>query len=198
MTQDGKRESGRAAQKAALRKRAFAARKTAHAAGAREAATAARDRFLAARMDAGAGMIAAYRPIRTEIDPTPLMEALHAAGRALCVPVIRGPDLPLKFAAWTPGEAMVSGPFGAEVPADPRWVRPDLVIAPLVAFDARGWRLGYGGGFYDRTLAELRAARPTRAIGLAYAAQRVPAVPREPTDRPLDAVVTERGVIRPK
>ncbi len=185
--------------KAALRREVFARRKAAHAADREahgEAALAARDHFLAARLHTGARVISGYRPIRTEIDPTPLMEALHAAGHRLCVPVIEGQDLPLRFREWHPGAEMVEGPFGAEVPATGDWLEPELLIAPLVAFDVWGHRLGYGGGFYDRTLAELRAKRRTRAAGLAYAAQEVPAIPHEPTDQRLDAVATERGLIR--
>ncbi|MEM7178132.1 MAG: 5-formyltetrahydrofolate cyclo-ligase [Pseudomonadota bacterium] len=184
-------------QKAALRKTAFAARKAAHGA-AGDAAQAARDHFLASRFHTGAAVISAYRPIRTEIDPTPLMEALFAAGHRLCVPVIQGAGLALKFAEWAPGEAMTHGPFGAEVPADLRWVEPDLLIAPLVAFDAGCWRLGYGGGFYDRSLEELRAKRPTRAVGYAYEAQLVGQIPRDPTDQQLNAVITEAGLRKPR
>ncbi|MEM9043328.1 MAG: 5-formyltetrahydrofolate cyclo-ligase [Pseudomonadota bacterium] len=186
-----------AERKAALRKEAYAARKTAHGQRA-EAALSARDHFLSSRMHIGARVISAYRPIRTEIDPTPLMEALHDAGHVLCVPVIQGEGLPLRFAEWVPGIKMVEGPFKAEVPEDLRWVRPQFLIAPLVAFDAGCWRLGYGGGFYDRSLAELNAIQTTRAVGFAYAAQQIDAVPREPTDQRLDGVVTERGLICPK
>ncbi|MEM9097681.1 MAG: 5-formyltetrahydrofolate cyclo-ligase [Pseudomonadota bacterium] len=183
-------------EKAALRRQAYATRKIAHT-QAGSASLAARDHFLASRMHTGARVIAAYRPIRTEIDPTPLMQALNAAGHVLCVPVIQGEGMPLRFAEWVPGEVMTEGPFKAEVPADLRWVRPDLLIAPLVAFDAGCWRLGYGGGFYDRSLDELKAMQPTRAVGFAYAAQQLPEIPREPTDQRLDAVVTEQGLIRP-
>lgn len=182
--------------KAALRKQVFARRKAAHAA-AGEAALAARDHFLAGRMHVGAQVISAYRPILSEIDVTPLMLALFAAGHRLCVPVIQGKGLPLKFREWTPDSQMITGEFGAEIPAEGDWLEPELLIAPLVAFDAKGWRLGYGGGFYDRTLALLRSKRPTRAVGFAYTVQEVQDVPTEPTDQPLDAIVTERGVIRP-
>ena len=186
--------------KAALRKEAFARRREAHAAdlaanGA--AARAATDHFLAARLHTGAETISGYRPIRTEIDPTPLMEALHGAGHRLCVPVIQGRGLALKFREWRPGAAMVEGEFGALVPAAGDWLEPRLLIAPLVAFDAAGWRLGYGGGFYDRSLQGLRAKRRTLAVGFAYSAQQVEAVPRDPTDQPLDAIVTELGLLRP-
>ncbi len=185
-----------AAEKAAARKAAFAARKAAHAAGA-GAAEAAAERFLAEGFAGGVAVVSGYRPIRTEIDPTPLMTALLDRGLRLCVPVIEGKGLPLAFREWRPGVEMVAGPFGAEIPAEGDWLEPDLLIAPLLAFDRGLWRLGYGGGFYDRTLAKLRARRPTRAVGVAYAAQEIPAVPRDATDQRLDAVVTERETLRP-
>ena len=185
-----------AGEKAALRRAMYARRKAAKAEDS-GAAGAARDRFLAAGLAAGAGVVSGYRPIRTEIDPTPLMEALLAAGHRLCVPVIEGAGRPLAFREWAPETPMTEGAFGAEVPAGGDWLEPGLLIAPLLAFDRRGFRLGYGGGFYDRTLARLRALRPTRAVGLAYAAQEVEAVPTGPTDARLDAIVTERDVIRP-
>jgi 5-formyltetrahydrofolate cyclo-ligase len=82
------------------------------------------------------------------------------------------------------------------VPVAGAWLKPRLLITPLLAFDAEGWRLGYGGGFYDRTLERLRAVRRTLAVGFASSAQQVDAVPHEPTDQPLDAVVTELGLVR--
>jgi 5-formyltetrahydrofolate cyclo-ligase len=96
---------------------------------------------------------------------------------------------------------MIEGEFGALVPVAGDWLEPRLLIAPLLAFDANGGRLGYGGGFYDRSLQGLRAqdrtGRRTLAVGFAYSAQQVDAVPRGPTDQPLDAIVTEHGLIRP-
>ncbi|HSF94046.1 MAG TPA: 5-formyltetrahydrofolate cyclo-ligase [Thermohalobaculum sp.] len=187
--------------KAALRTEIYARRRVAHAddvAAGRAMSLAARDHFLAARLHTGAEVISGFRPIRTEIDVTPLMEALHAAGHRLCVPVIEGQGLPLKFRAWSPDARMVEGAFGALVPASGEWLEPQLLIAPLLAFDLAGWRLGYGGGFYDRTLQGLRARRRTLAVGFAYSAQQVDAVPRETTDQPLDAIVTEQGLIRPR
>jgi len=180
--------------KAALRKVAYAQRRAAHA-EAVGAARAARDHFLASGLQASAGTISGYRPIRTELDPTPLMEALHGAGHRICVPVIEGAGLPLRFREWRPGAVMTTGAFGAEIPSEGAWLEPQLLIVPLVAFDRAGWRLGYGGGFYDRTLARLRAQRPTRAIGFAYAGQEVEAVPHDPTDQRLDEIVTEDGLI---
>ena len=186
--------------KAAFRKNAFARRRESHAADKAsngEASRAAMDHFLAARLHTGAGIISGYCPIRTEIDPTPLMEALHSAGHRLCVPVIQGRGLALKFRQWHPGVEMTEGEFGAMIPAAGDWLEPQLLISPLLAFDAAGWRLGYGGGFYDRSLEGLRAKHRTLAVGFAYSAQQVEAVPREPTDQLLDAIVTEQGLIRP-
>lgn len=165
------------------------------------AALALRDHFLAGGLDRGALVVAGYWPIRSEIDPRPLMRALLGRGGRLSLPVIEGEGLPLTFREWTPGAVMEPGPYGAEVPKGGAWLRPDLLLVPLLAFDAGGRRLGYGGGFYDRTLGELRATRPDgtlplRAIGLGFAAQQMKAVPTEETDQPLDAVVTEEGVLR--
>ena len=92
---------------------------------------------------------------------------------------------------------MEEGPFGAMIPAAGGWIVPEILIVPLVAFDRKGGRLGYGGGFYDRTLAELRASGPVLAIGFAFAAQEAEDLPLEPTDQPLDLIVTEAGVIEP-
>ncbi len=182
-------------QKAALRKDAFARRKAAHEARA-EATPKATANLLAHIGEIAPGtVIAGYRPIRTEIDPTPAMEALHQAGARLCVPVINGEGRPLKFREWTPGCAMEEGPFGAEVPASGDWPKPTIVIVPLVAFDRTGHRLGYGGGFYDRTLDMLRENGLIRAIGLAYASQQGPDLPTEDTDHQLDAIATEEGLL---
>ncbi|MEO1723675.1 MAG: 5-formyltetrahydrofolate cyclo-ligase [Pseudomonadota bacterium] len=186
--------------KAATRRAAFDARKAAHAEGRAERAAAAAEMLLAALGPPDPGtVVAGYRAIRTEIDPTPAMDALHAAGCRLSVPVIEGAGLPLTFRAWSPGCAEVEGPFGALVPAEGDWLVPRILIVPLVAFDSAGFRLGYGGGFYDRTLERLRASDPaTCAVGYAYAAQELPALPLEPTDQRLDLVVTEEGVRAPR
>lgn len=177
--------------KAAARNAAFAARKSAHGAGQGPTMTAA---LLEAIGPVSGAVIAGYMPIRTEADPVPAMTALAKANR-ICVPVIDAAGQPLRFRAWTPGSEMIEGPFGAAVPASGDWLTPAIVIVPLVAYDARMGRLGYGGGFYDRTLEGLRARGAVRALGFAYSAQELPQLPLEPTDQPLDAIVTEVGTL---
>ena len=176
--------------KAAARKAAFARRKAAHAAAGPGASG-----YLSEVLAGYRGVpLSGYMPIRTEIDPRAAMAEAAAYG-PVGVPVITGAGQPLKFSRWTPDGALRAGPFGAMVPEVDDFFDPEIVIVPLVAFDRRGGRLGYGGGFYDRTLERLRAKRATLAIGFAYAAQEAEDLPLEPTDQPLDMVVTERGVI---
>ncbi|WP_170478706.1 5-formyltetrahydrofolate cyclo-ligase [Ruegeria arenilitoris] len=138
--------------------------------------------------------LSGYIPIRTEIDPLPAMAEAAAYG-PVGVPVIQGAGQPLKFSRWTPEGTLKDGPFGAKVPEIEDYFDPEILIVPLVAFDASGGRLGYGGGFYDRTLARLRANNPTLAIGFAFDGQEVGELPLEPTDQLLDMVVTESRVI---
>ncbi|MEP2030976.1 MAG: 5-formyltetrahydrofolate cyclo-ligase [Paracoccaceae bacterium] len=138
--------------------------------------------------------LAGYMAMRTEIDPTPAMEEAAAHG-PVCVPVIMGAGLPLRFSRWEPGIALRDGPFGALVPEVDEYMEPEILIVPLVAYDLQGGRLGYGGGFYDRTLELLRAKRSTLAIGFAFSAQQTDELPLEATDQPLDMIVTEHDVI---
>jgi len=173
--------------KAEARARAFAARKQAFAKGQGQAAEILAD-VLAAFRDKP---LSGYMAMRTEIDPLPAMAA-HPG--PVAVPIIMAKATPLKFREWSPGCAMVPGEFGAFIPAEGAWIEPEVLIVPLLAFDARGYRLGYGGGFYDRTLQMLRSKRPTLAIGFAFAAQEVAEVPIDATDQKLDAIVTETGV----
>lgn len=173
--------------KAAARKAAFAARKAAFAAGQGQAAELLADVLAAHRGRALSG----YMPMRTEIDPLPAMAAHDGT---VGVPVIMGAAQPLRFREWSPGCAMMAGEFGALIPAEGAWIEPQVVIVPLLAFDARGYRLGYGGGFYDRTLEGLRARHDIVAIGFAFASQEVEAVPIDATDQKLDLIVTETGV----
>jgi 5-formyltetrahydrofolate cyclo-ligase len=174
--------------KRAARKEGFARRKEAQAAGGDAAAQA----FLMAFLAPHAGRtLAGYLPIRSEIDPVPVMAAWTGP---VGVPVIEGPGLPLRFRRWSPAGPMTHGPFGILVPDTDEELVPEVLIVPLVAFDGTGGRLGYGGGFYDRTLARLRGQGPVVAVGFAYAAQEAATLPRDATDQKLDAVVTETGV----
>lgn len=177
--------------KAEARRAAFERRKAAHDPARGAVALGHLGAFLG---PARGRVLSGYLPIRTEIDPVPLM-ARWARDTVVGVPVIEGRGLPLRFRRWTPDTPLVEGPFGARIPAEGAEIVPEVLIVPLVAFDAAGARLGYGGGFYDRTLAALRGAGPVLAVGFAYAAQEAASrLPVEPTDQPLDAIVTEAGV----
>ena len=138
--------------------------------------------------------IAGYVPIRSEIDPMPLLEACAKAGCATCLPTTPKAGAPLVFRTWQIGAPLVEGLYGtSEPPRDAPILTPNVLLVPLLAFDAAGYRLGYGGGFYDRTLAGLRP-RGVVAIGIAYAGQEIPQVPRQSHDAPLDGIVTESGI----
>lgn len=145
-------------------------------------------------------VVAGYWPLGSEMDVRPLMLRLAAAGIELALPVTRAGDRPLEFRRWRPGDVLEPGAHGVSHPtADASVVVPSVLLVPLLAFDAAGWRLGYGAGYYDRTLAELRgrllAARPL-AIGIAYAVQELEDLPRHAGDQRLDGVVTEQSARR--
>lgn len=180
--------------KAKTREAAYAARKTAFRQGHDQAA----NQYLLAAIALypEAQVISAYMPIRTEVSPIATMTILHGQDKRICVPVIVGKDLPLMFQEWTPETEMQKGPFGAAVPVKGAFLEPDLLITPLLSFDRRGYRLGYGGGFYDRSFEQLAAQKTVVGIGFAYGVQEVAKVPTEPTDHKLDMVVTEAEVIR--
>lgn len=141
--------------------------------------------------------VSAYWPMRDEIDPLPTLHALHARGHPIGLPTMPGNDRPLEFRAWYPEQALVDGGFGTRIPPETAApLVPQILLVPMLAFDRRGYRLGYGGGFYDRTLEQLRAANSlTRAIGIVYADQEVAEVPTDAYDQRLDMLVSERGVI---
>ncbi|AZO81073.1 MULTISPECIES: 5-formyltetrahydrofolate cyclo-ligase [unclassified Bosea (in: a-proteobacteria)] len=138
------------------------------------------------------GPVSAYWPMRSEADPRPILEALHERGLPLCLPAIV--EKRMLFRRWAPWEPIVPGGFGTLVPSpeEPE-VRPTILIVPLAAFDRRGYRIGYGKGYYDRAIAELE---PVATVGIAYAAQEIEAVPAEAHDRRLDWVVTQGETIR--
>jgi 5-formyltetrahydrofolate cyclo-ligase len=152
-------------------------------------------RFAGGLLLAKSAIVAGYHPVRDEADPRGLMSALAAQGHALALPVIVAARAALIFRSWTEGEPLTSNAYGiAEpLPAAPEIV-PDAVLVPLLAFDSDGHRLGYGGGYYDRTLDALRKTKRVLAIGVAYAGQEVAHLPRETHDRALNAIVTEDGV----
>ena len=141
-------------------------------------------------------IVAGYLPIGSEISPVPVMERLAEKGRDLCVPVVTGNRRPLGFRQWIPSGDLITADHGIPVPSSGAWLRPDILIVPLLAFDAEGYRLGYGGGYYDLTLEFLRGTGRPSAIGFAYAAQQTDRVPTEAFDQRLDMVVTERRVLR--
>jgi 5-formyltetrahydrofolate cyclo-ligase len=136
-------------------------------------------------------VVAGFWPIGTEIDVRALMLALHEQGHPIVLPLTGRRGEALRFGLWRPGEALHPEPFGTLRP-DGAERTPDFLLVPLLAFDRSGHRLGYGAGYYDRTLARLPGAF---ALGCAFAAQETPEVPAGPSDVRLDAVATERGVI---
>lgn len=141
--------------------------------------------------------VAGYWPLEGEIDPVPLMEALAARGHVMALPVVTETGGILQFRRWVPGEDLEPGPHGTRHPAAAQPVMtPGVLLVPLLAFDRRGFRLGYGGGYYDRTLGNLRRGGAAGiAVGLAFAAQEVENVPTDPWDIALDLIATEQGVI---
>ncbi|NOG68858.1 5-formyltetrahydrofolate cyclo-ligase [Roseicella sp. DB1501] len=140
-------------------------------------------------------IVAGFWPMGGEIDIRPLLLALAGRGHPIALPVTPKRGLPLAFRHWRPGEALGHGPMGTRQPVAGEALRPDWLLVPLLAFDRAGRRLGYGGGYYDRTLAGLPGAT---AIGCAFACQELPEVPAGPEDWRLDAVATEAGILRIK
>lgn len=152
----------------------------------------------AAALGLGPGIaVSVYWPMREEMDVKPLIRELARLGCVIALPVVMGKGKPLIFRRWRPGTALRAGTFGLSEPheGEPE-VTPRIVFAPLLAFDRQGRRIGWGAGFYDRTLAGLRARGPVTAVGIAYAAQEIAEVPAGPFDQPLDWIATEREVTR--
>ena len=140
-------------------------------------------------------VIGLYYPVKSEMNPLTLIDYLETEGKIACLPIVVGKRSPLIFKIWSPGKDMVVGHYGIPVPDNGKIVTPDLVICPLLAYDAKGMRLGYGGGFYDRTIIHLRRNKQTRYMGLAFSEQKsYHDLPSEEHDVPLDAVLTEAGI----
>ena len=140
------------------------------------------------------GCIAGYVPLFSEIDPLPLMQALADAGHGLCLPCTPRKGKPLVFREFRIGDRLRRGAFGTKEPEKTKAeVRPDIVLVPLLAFSRAGARLGYGGGYYDRSLAKLRGEGEIFACALAFAGQEVPILPVDVHDQMLDGVLCETG-----
>lgn len=140
-------------------------------------------------------VVAGYSPIRSELDPTPLMQALAAQGARLALPVITQRGQSLRFRVWHAGDRLLPGSLGILEPSPAAAeIVPDIVLVPLAAFDRTGHRIGYGAGHYDRTLAQLHKSKGFAAVGLAFAGQEVATVPALQHDVPLDYVLTETKV----
>jgi len=142
-------------------------------------------------------VVSGFMPMKTEINPLPLMRKLAEAGAVLALPVVAGRGKPLVMRAWRWGEELAQGVWGLRQPKpEAPEVEPDILLVPLLAFDRSGHRIGYGAGYYDMTIARLRARKAVTAIGLAFAAQEIAAVPATARDERLDLVLTEGEVIR--
>jgi len=141
-------------------------------------------------------IVSGFSPMKSEINPVPLMRKLADAGARLALPAIAGRGKPLIMRAWSFGEPLASGQWGIREPvAGAPEVAPDILIVPLAAFDRAGHRIGYGAGYYDMTINALRARKPVTAIGIAFAAQEIPHVPATERDARLDLVLTENETI---
>jgi len=139
--------------------------------------------------------VAGYFPLTDELDSRPAMQMAAGAGARVGLAVVAGRDAPLVFRQWQPGDELEPGPFGTFHPRSGAALDPDILLVPLLGFDRTGHRLGYGAGYYDRTLAELRGQRSVLALGLAFDVQEVPEVPAEANDQALDMVITERRTL---
>jgi len=181
--------------KAELRREAIAHRDALPAAERQLAAETIAAREFPVAVASGA-VVSGYFPMKSEISPIPLLRKLAALGAQLALPVVAGKRKPLIMRAWSLGDPLVAGVWGIREPGPgASEVEPDVVIVPLLAFDRRGHRIGYGAGYYDLTIAKLREKKPVVAAGIALAAQEIAAVPTTPSDVRLDLVLTEGEVI---
>jgi 5-formyltetrahydrofolate cyclo-ligase len=181
--------------KAALRQQAFARRDALPAKARAAAAEAIAARPFPVAIRPGS-IVSGFFPIRSEINPLPLMRRLATAGAKLGLPVVAGRGQPLTLRAYAFGDPLKQGQWGIREPmSEAAEVVPDVMLVPLAAFDRRGHRIGYGAGYYDMTITRARGVKPVTAIGIAFAVQEIDAVPDTPRDARLDLVLTEREVI---
>ncbi len=181
--------------KAGLRRESLARRKLVHAARHDQAAAALTQRLVHGLPTIGK-TIAGYWPIGTELDCRPALEALKAAGAEVALPVVAGQGQALIFRNWLPGDTLDQGPFGTMHPAvRAALVKPDVLLLPLMAFDGMGLRLGYGAGYYDRTVEALRRDRQVLTVGIAYDEQEIPTLPVDGHDQRMDAVITDQRTL---
>ncbi len=195
--------TAQAENKTGLRQRMKVLRAQAHAAQGPGAAAALAEQ-LGPLLPARLGLVsqpretlslAGYWPIHSEIDPRP---AMRASGARLLLPIVAGRDQPLDFAHWQEGDPLTEGLAGCEEPlASAAHGVPDCLLVPGLAFDRKGYRLGYGGGYYDRTLARLRARGTVLAIGVCYSVQLIDHLPHEAHDQPVDVILTPQGTLVP-
>lgn len=184
--------------KAALRRTALRLRSAMTSAARTEGSRRAAEHLKPMLLQHGPpGAISGFLAIGDEIDPMPALEAARGLGFTLCLPVMVGRGKALVFRAWQPGDELISRQWGIREPRETAAVvEPDVLLVPLLAFDADGHRLGYGGGYFDRTLADLRSRKRVLAIGLAFDEQRIDSVPSLDYDEPLDGVLTPSGLLR--
>ncbi len=180
-----------------LRAAARARRDAAHAVFGARIGPVLTANFMAAFSLGASDSVAGYATVNNEVDVVPLLAALAARGHATALPAVAARGQPLVFRSWRPGDALIPGYMNIPEPApEAPEIVPAVVLVPLLAYDVTGHRLGYGGGYYDRTLAALRASGAVRAIGVAFSAQAVDSLPGAAHDQRLDAVITELGVTR--
>jgi 5-formyltetrahydrofolate cyclo-ligase len=181
--------------KTQLRRKALARREALPAAARQAAAEAIVARVFPLAIRPGT-IVSGFMPLESEINPLPLMRKLADAGARLALPVVAGRGKPLSMRSWQWGEPLVPGVWGIREPGpEAPEVQPDILLVPLLAFDRSGHRIGYGAGYYDLTIAQLRAQKLIAAVGIAFAAQEIETVPRTAFDAKLDLVLTENETI---
>ena len=181
--------------KARIRQQTLALRDTLPAAIRAAAAQSIAARPFPIRIEPGA-IVSGFSPMKSEINPVPLMRKLADNGARLALPVIAGRGKSLIMRAWNFGDPLVSGQWGIRDPTgEAPEVAPDILIVPLAAFDRTGHRIGYGAGYFDMTINALRGKKPVTAVGIAFAVQEISSVPTTERDARLDLVLTEREII---